>query len=58
MLKAFFKSDFQTKLFYLNWGIYGLALILTTVYCYGRLDFVRSGQQAAKTTTGALPTLK
>ncbi|MBA3816592.1 MAG: hypothetical protein H0X29_08760 [Parachlamydiaceae bacterium] len=32
----------QTKYFILNWIIYGLAIIITTVYCYGRLDFVRS----------------
>jgi hypothetical protein len=37
------KADRKTKWFLFNWLIYGLALILTLVYCYLRLDFVRSG---------------
>lgn len=32
----------QTKYFILNWFVYGLVIILTTVYCYARLDYVRS----------------
>lgn len=35
-------SSSQTKYFVLNWLVYGLALIITTVYCYARLDSVRS----------------
>ncbi len=27
----------ETKYFALNWSIYGLAIILTTAYCYGRI---------------------
>lgn len=48
MLKWLFKSGLRTQFFYLNWGIYALALILTTVYCYARLDFVRSGSHPTK----------
>lgn len=41
-LKAYNEASAQTKFFILTWLIYGLALLITTVYCYGRLDFVRS----------------
>jgi hypothetical protein len=34
----------QTKFFILNWVVYGLAIVITTIYCYARLDFVRSYQ--------------
>jgi|LakMenEpi03Aug12_release.lakeMendotaPanAssembly.Ray.scaffolds.fasta_scaffold110694_3 hypothetical protein len=45
MLKWIYKfkdASPQTKYFALNWFVYGLALIVSTVYCYGRLDYVRS----------------
>lgn len=32
----------QIKYLILNWLVYGLVIIITTVYCYARLDFVRS----------------
>ena len=32
----------QTKVFIWTSIVYGIATIATTVYCYGRLDFVRS----------------
>jgi hypothetical protein len=35
-------STSQTKYFILNWAAYGIMIIASTVYCYGRLDFVRS----------------
>ncbi|MEI8365987.1 MAG: hypothetical protein WCF65_06180 [Parachlamydiaceae bacterium] len=41
-LTSYNKSTTQTKYFVLNWLIYGLALIITTIYCYARMDFVRS----------------
>lgn len=41
-LKEYDGSTAQTKYFMLNGLVYGLALIITTVYCYGRLDFARS----------------
>lgn len=45
------ESTPQTKYFILNWIIYGLAIIITTVYCYARLDFVRSYQSPTVTET-------
>lgn len=41
-LKEYDGSTAQTKYFMLNGLVYGLALIITSVYCYGRLDFARS----------------
>lgn len=41
-LKAYNEASSQTKFFVLNWLVYGLAILITTVYCYARLDFVRS----------------
>lgn len=41
-LKQFFSATGQTKAFIVIWAIYGIALIITTLYCYARLDFVRS----------------
>ena len=41
-MKAYKESDRQVQIFTLNWVIYAIAIILTTIYCYGRLDFVRS----------------
>jgi hypothetical protein len=40
--RRYYEANAQTKVFIWNWVVYGLALIITTVYCYGRLDFVRS----------------
>lgn len=45
-LQAYNKASAQTKVFVLNWLVYGLAIILTTVYCYARLDYVRSYKTA------------
>jgi|GEM_PF-3198861 len=41
-LRSFYKSSRETKWFVLNWFIYGLAIVATSIYCYARLDFVRS----------------
>jgi len=38
----YYEASRQTKFFIWNWAIYGIALLITTIYCYGRLDFVRS----------------
>ncbi len=40
--KRYQDSSPQMKVFTINWLIYGLVIIITTVYCYGRLDFARS----------------
>lgn len=34
----------KTRYFAFNWAIYGIAIIVTTLYCYARLDYVRSGK--------------
>ena len=47
-LNDYSESGAQTKYFVLNALIYGLAIIITTAYCYGRLDFVRSYRTPAK----------
>ena len=41
-LREYTEANPQTRYFVLNGLIYGLAIIITTLYCYGRLDFVRS----------------
>lgn len=41
-LREYDEASPQTKYFVLNSLVYGLAIIITTVYCYARLDFVRS----------------
>lgn len=52
-IQQFFNASSQTKYFALNWAIYGILIILTTVYCYARLDYVRSYKTTpAKTQTG------
>lgn len=42
-IEKFLASNRETKWFILNLLFYILILVATTVYCYGRLDFVRSG---------------
>jgi hypothetical protein len=57
-LRQYNEANAQIKYFALNWLIYGLAIIITTIYCYARLDFVRSyrtpavesNEQATQTT--------
>lgn len=46
-LKEYDEANPQTKSFVLNALVYGLAILITTVYCYGRLDFVRSSRTPA-----------
>jgi hypothetical protein len=41
-IRKFQASSRQTKFFIFNWVIYGVLLLITTLYCYGRLDYVRS----------------
>ncbi len=35
-------SSSQTKWFYFQYVVYVILMILTTIWAYGRLDFVRS----------------
>lgn len=41
-IKQFNKADFQIKLFIFMMALYGITMAVTTVYCYARLDYVRS----------------
>lgn len=41
-ISAFNEADRETKWFVLNWALYGFIIIVTAIYCYARLDFVRS----------------
>ena len=47
-LSEYSESRAQTKYFVLNALVYMLAIVITTAYCYGRLDFVRSYRTPAK----------
>jgi hypothetical protein len=51
-ISQFIHSSRETKWYFLNWFIYGILIILTTIYCYMRLDFVRS----YKTTSAQVKT--
>jgi len=53
-LQKYRESDVNTKWFIWTGLIYGIVVILTTLYAYGRLDFVRSyetNNQTNKTQT-------
>ncbi len=41
-IEKYRKASAQTKFFILNWLLYGLLIVGSTLFCYGRLDFVRS----------------
>ena len=41
-IKSFKQSSTQTKWFIFNTILHGSIIILTAIYCYARLDFVRS----------------
>ena len=45
-------SSAETKWFAFNWAIYLLVIILSTVYCYARLDYVRSYQKVDSKEAG------
>jgi len=41
-INDFQEADQATKWFIFNWGIYGFIIVAVGIYCYVRLDFVRS----------------
>ena len=41
-IQNFRKASAQTQFFFLNCIVYGMAIIVTAIYCYVRLDYVRS----------------
>lgn len=47
-IKKFHESSRQTKYFILTWLIFGLCIVVSTVYCYARLDYVRSYKKIEK----------
>jgi hypothetical protein len=49
-IREFKEATAQTKYFVLTWAVYGIAIIASTVYCYARLDYVRSGLPLKKKT--------
>lgn len=57
-VKQYQTASRQTKYFIFNWIIYTLAIIITTVYCYGRLDFVRSYKTTKTATAVSSPQIK
>lgn len=54
-IRQFREANAQTKYFILNWILYGLAIILTTLYCYGRLDYVRSYRTTPSESSAEAP---
>lgn len=49
-IEEYQEANPQIKYFIINWIIYGLAIIVTAVYCYARLDFVRSNKAPPSST--------
>lgn len=43
-IRAFKEANPKTKAFVFNWAIYVIALVASTIYCYARLDYVRTGK--------------
>lgn len=42
MIEKVLKYKGPTRWFIFNWVIYFILMLVTTVYCYARLDYVRS----------------
>jgi hypothetical protein len=49
------EASSQTKYFILNWILYGILIIASTLYCYGRLDYVRTGRNITPPKEQAVP---
>jgi len=41
-IQNFRNASPQTKFFIFNWVVYGFMIVATMIYCYARLDYVRS----------------
>lgn len=48
LLVSLKSADRKTKSFIFTCVIYSVIILLAIVYCYGRLDFVRSGEPKEK----------
>lgn len=44
-LRQYMEAAPQTKWFIFNWVFYAILTFGTLIYCYARLDFVRTGPQ-------------
>lgn len=49
-LSKFKSANPQTQGFIFNAFVYGFVIIAALIYCYARLDFVRSGRPSTPTT--------
>lgn len=49
-LNEYRKASAQTHYFFLTLAVYGIAMLVTTVYVYARLDYVRSYKTNPTTT--------
>lgn len=43
-IEQFKNSSPKTKWFIFNCIVYGMIIVFSTLYCYARLDYVRSGK--------------
>lgn len=41
-IKQFKEADSHTRYFIFNWALYGFMIIVSTIYVYARLNYVRS----------------
>lgn len=42
LIREYTKSNPAIQFFTANWLLYAIVMLITTVYCYARLDFARS----------------
>lgn len=54
-IRRFWATDANTKNFILNWILYGLMIIASTIYVYARLDYVRSAPKAKQSVETPIP---
>lgn len=50
-MKAIARGDIPTTIFYLMNLLFWVPLVLTSIYCYARLDYVRSYKNESMKTT-------
>lgn len=49
-IQQFRDADPHTRYFIINWALYGILIVASTVYVYARLDYVRSTPPKHKKT--------
>lgn len=50
-IRLYNNANPQIKIFIFNAVVYFTVIVITTIYCYGRLDFVRSYPSPKSTPT-------